>query len=191
MSWASLSNNECVSQANLQDAIANNIFVLKNAFGSTNEQISTSQAENWVYINAISKPANELVVKSDLVASSISANWTWYYNNIVEAPPFGGGYITIDVNGINVVSQSDLSGTQTTYTGNFNVNIGDSVSIYVYTYANNTYGTQTILNVQSPTGTILYNNDDIQINPGSPSSNTYTFTATSSNIVIYAESSSY
>lgn len=188
MSWAGIANNECVSEANLQDAITNNIFVLKNAFGSTQEQMSTSQVENAVYVNTISKPANELVVKSELTSTP---PWQWIYNNTVEAPPYGGGYITIDVNAINVVTQNDLSGTTTTYNGTLNVNIGDIISVYVYAYANNTYGTQTYLHIENPVGTVLYDNYDTQPSPGSPSSNTYTFTATSTSIIILSESNSY
>ena len=117
-------------------------------------------------------------------------NWQWIYNNAVEAPPFGGGYINIDVNAINVVNQSDLSSIATTYSGNLTIVPGDLVAVTIYTYANNTYGTQTFLQVEDPSGNILYTNTVTQPLPGSPSTLTYTFTATTSNIVITSQSNS-
>jgi hypothetical protein len=121
-----------------------------------------------------------------------SNNWSWTNNNVVETPPYGGGYITIDVNGINVVSQYDTSSTSsTTYSGYIPINIGDLVSIYVYSYPNNTYGTESDLNVQNPIGNIIFNQNDPQSGAGSPSSETFTFNATSTDMSIIASSNSY
>ena len=84
-----------------------------------------------------------------------------------------------------------MSATATTYSGNLAINTGDVVAINVYSYPNNTYGTQTFLQVEDPSGNILYSNSDTQPAPGSPSSETYTFTATTSSIVITSQSNSY
>jgi hypothetical protein len=119
-------------------------------------------------------------------------NWSWYNNNTVETPPYGGGYITIDVNGINVVTQFDTtSSSPITYDGFINISIGDTISIYVYSYPNNSYGTQTILSVENPIGTVIYNANDTQVNPGSPSSETFTFSVTAPIMSIVASSNSY
>jgi len=70
MSWASISNNQTVSLANLQDAVNNGVFTLKNAIPVSNKQTNKSEAEYYVYINSISKATNQLVVKSNLVANT-------------------------------------------------------------------------------------------------------------------------
>jgi hypothetical protein len=117
--------------------------------------------------------------------------WEWTNNNTTETPPYGGGYITITVNTVPVVSEYDTTSTSTAvYSGSFNVNPGDYVGISVYSYANNTAGTQTFLAVESPIGTTIYNNSDGQTNPGSPSSEGYAFYA-SDDINIVAQSASY
>jgi len=69
MSWASLTNNQTVSLANLQDAVNNGVFTLKNAIPVSNKQTNKSEAEYYVYIDPISKATNQLVVKSNLVAN--------------------------------------------------------------------------------------------------------------------------
>ena len=124
--------------------------------------------------------------------TSVPVNWSWTNNNVVETPPFGGGYIEISVNSIVVVNQTDTSSTTTTnYSNSLNVNVGDTVLVTIYAYANNTYGTETQLKVDSPSGTTLYNNTDTQPLAGSPSTNSYLFVATSAQIFITAASNSY
>ena len=119
------------------------------------------------------------------------ATWQWTNNNVVETPPFGGGYIMIDVNGINIVTQYDSSSTTTTtYSGSFTINPEDNVAVTVYSYANNSYGTQTCLEMQSPVGTDIYNSCDTQPSPGSPSSEGANFNLTS-DLAIIASSNSY
>lgn len=70
MSWASIANNQTVSLANLQDAVNNGVFTLKNAIPVSNKQTNKSEAEYYVNIDPISKANNELVVKSNLVANN-------------------------------------------------------------------------------------------------------------------------
>jgi hypothetical protein len=69
MSWAALANNECVSCNNLQDAVNTSVFVLKNSIPVSTKQITKAEAENYVYINPISKANNQLVVKSNLISN--------------------------------------------------------------------------------------------------------------------------
>ena len=73
MPWSTLANNQAVSCNNLQDAVNNGIFALKNAIPVSNECITKAEADFYVYINT-SKPdysgkaSNQLVGKSDLEA---------------------------------------------------------------------------------------------------------------------------
>jgi hypothetical protein len=118
--------------------------------------------------------------------------WTWTNNNTVETPPYGGGYFEVRVNGILVDSRYDSSSTsQAIYPGTTSAAPGDSIVITVYSYSNNSYGTQTCLQVQVPTGTTVYNSCDSQFNPGSPSSESYVFTMPSGNCTVDASSNSY
>jgi len=76
MSWSSLANNQTVSCSNLQDAVNNGVFTLKNTIPVSNKQINKSEAEYYVYINPISKATNQLVVKSNLVANTSTTSTT-------------------------------------------------------------------------------------------------------------------
>jgi hypothetical protein len=117
-------------------------------------------------------------------------NWEWTNNNVIESPPFGGGYIQVSVNSNVIINQSDLGSVTTTYNGYIVVPDGSAIDVYVYSYPNNTYGTETYLSVQSPLSTILYNANDPQSNPGSPSSETFSFVASNA-IYIISSSQSY
>ena len=70
MSWASLTNNQCISCNNLQDGVNNNVFTLKNAIPVSNKQVTRNEAEFYVNIqNITNRSANELVIKSDVISS--------------------------------------------------------------------------------------------------------------------------
>jgi orotate phosphoribosyltransferase-like protein len=70
MSWASLTNNQCISCNNLQDGVNNNVFTLKNAIPVSNKQVTKNEAEFYVNIqNITNRSANELVIKSDVISS--------------------------------------------------------------------------------------------------------------------------
>jgi|LakMenE18May11ns_1017448.scaffolds.fasta_scaffold9942390_3 hypothetical protein len=69
MSWASIANNQCVSLNNLQDAVNNGVFTLKNIIPVPNtKQVTSGEAEFFVNIIPTGKSVNELVVKSNLVS---------------------------------------------------------------------------------------------------------------------------
>ncbi len=75
MSWASIANNQTVSFNNLQDAVNNGVFTLKASIPVSNEQITKTDADTYVYIDTAygpyaSKASNQLVVKSNLVPLS-------------------------------------------------------------------------------------------------------------------------
>lgn len=70
MSWSSIANNQTVSLANLQDAVNNGVFTLKNTIPVSNKETTKGEAEFYVNINPISKATNQLVIKSNLVANT-------------------------------------------------------------------------------------------------------------------------
>jgi len=55
----------------------------------------------------------------------------------------------------------------------FNVTPGDYVSVNMYAYATQDYGTQACLTVENPQGTVIYDNCDSHYQPGSSASNSY------------------
>lgn len=76
MSWASLANNQTVSFNNLQDAVNNGVFTLKNTIPVSNKQTTKGEAEFYVNIDPILKANGQLVVKSNLVANTTSTTTT-------------------------------------------------------------------------------------------------------------------
>ena len=71
MSWAGIASNQCVSRNNLQDAVNNGVFTLKNTIPAGTKQITKAEANNYVNIDTAygpyaSKSYNQLVVKSNL-----------------------------------------------------------------------------------------------------------------------------
>lgn len=82
MSWAGIANNQTVSFANLKDAVDNGIFYSKQTQSTSNEQITKTDAGNYVYLNEsyspyANKASNQLVVKSNLVPRC----WCWKVTN--------------------------------------------------------------------------------------------------------------
>jgi len=91
MSWAGLANNQTVSFNNLQNAVDTSVFTVKNTIPSSNEQITKSDADFYVYIQAIpSKSNDQLVVKSDLVASTVTV-----FINICGTDADGSGNVNV------------------------------------------------------------------------------------------------
>jgi hypothetical protein len=75
MSWASLASNEAISGNNLINAVNAGIFAFKSSIPATDECITKSEADTYVYINTgktsyASKASNQLVVKADLETSA-------------------------------------------------------------------------------------------------------------------------
>ena len=75
MSWAGLANNQTISESNLLNAVQTGVFIIKNSLFSSSLQITKADADNYVYLNTAyapfsAKSSNQLVVKSDLQASS-------------------------------------------------------------------------------------------------------------------------
>jgi hypothetical protein len=72
MSWAALASNQTVSLNNLINAVTTGVFTQKTTIPTGLKQITKAEAEAYVNINTISgKTSNQLVVKSNLVASSL------------------------------------------------------------------------------------------------------------------------
>jgi hypothetical protein len=76
MSWASLGNNQTVSYNNLQDAVNNGVFTLKNTIPVSSKQTTKGEAEFFVNIDPILKGTEQLVVKSNLVANNSTTTTT-------------------------------------------------------------------------------------------------------------------
>jgi len=87
MSWAGLANNQCVSNANLDNAITTAVFVRKSSFSDTNQELTKERAQQYVYLNEnlasfLAKALNQLVVKQDLQAATIIGCGTGTYGTI-------------------------------------------------------------------------------------------------------------
>lgn len=85
MSWAGIASNQTVSFNNLQDAVNNGVFTLKNAIPASNEQITKADANYYVNINTsygpyAAKASNQLVVKSNLQAAAVGYPFTIWYD---------------------------------------------------------------------------------------------------------------
>lgn len=78
MSWAGIASNQCVSFANLQDAVATGVFMAAEAsVPPGSKQITKAEAQQYVVINTISgKSNNQLVVKSNLTAKTGVYKWS-------------------------------------------------------------------------------------------------------------------
>lgn len=88
MPWSTLANNQAVTFNNLQDAVNNGVFILRNTIPASNECITKADADNYVYINAsvILKQPNQLVVKQDLTSYTTGI----IYNSVDGAYPVSG-----------------------------------------------------------------------------------------------------
>jgi hypothetical protein len=90
MSWAGLASNQCVSWANLQSAVDNNVFIQIGLIPPpgipSNREITKTGALSAVDIESAplaSKSNNQLVVKSNLVATPA----TYYQLNHCSGGP--------------------------------------------------------------------------------------------------------
>ncbi len=134
MSWAALANNQCVTWANLQSAVNNNVFVQIGSIPPpgipSNREITKTGALSAVDIESSplsGKSNNQLVVKSNLVAtpatyyqlnncSGGAAAWT----KVAPALGFGQRYI---LPGFPVVYYWYNGMSQTTLPAGFNGSI--------------------------------------------------------------------
>jgi hypothetical protein len=97
MSWAGLANNQCVTWANLQNAVDNNVFIqiglIPPSGIPSNREITKTGALSAVDIEAsplAGKSNNQLVVKSNLVATPA----TYYQLNHCSGGPAAWTKIT-------------------------------------------------------------------------------------------------
>jgi hypothetical protein len=103
MSWSGIASNQCVSCENLQDAVTNGIFTLKNTIPSSTpakyKQITKAEANNYVNLDSsyapfAAKSFNQLVVKSNLQpCTNLPYSYTlvYYYQ---DGDPNYVGYLT-------------------------------------------------------------------------------------------------
>lgn len=97
MPWNDLANNQTISFTNLKDAVDTGVFAQKTTVPVSNEQITKSEADSYVWINTLfgpyaSKASNQLVVKSNLecavpVINTINLEWWGIANNETTSSP--------------------------------------------------------------------------------------------------------
>jgi hypothetical protein len=97
MPWNDLANNQTISFTNLKDAVDTGVFAQKTAVPVSNEQITKSEADTYVWINTLfgpfaSKTSNQLVVKSNLecgvpVINTEDLLWYGIANNETTSSP--------------------------------------------------------------------------------------------------------
>ena len=151
MSWAGLANNQCVSNANLDNAIATSVFVRKSSFSDSNQELTKERAQQYVYLNEnltsfLAKALNQLVVKQDLQAATIIGCGTgtygtiqWTANTLIKTTQYfnvgtTSGTITVDYTVVSGTASISViyGGTSSTITGLVSTN---GSATYSYTYS--------------------------------------------------------
>jgi hypothetical protein len=89
MGFVALDNFQTVSCNNLQDGVTIGYFTLKSTIPASQKQITKTEANDYVFIDTsitsyASKASNQLVVKSDLVAT-FSYNGNFYIRDIISS----------------------------------------------------------------------------------------------------------
>jgi hypothetical protein len=122
MSWAGIANNQCVSRNNLQDAVNNGVFTLKNTIPAGTRQITKAEANNYVNLNTAYPPYadktfNQLVVKSNLQGCiNLPYSYTLYCDYSDDASVVGlstSSAACSETYGITVYSNSSSIGVGT------------------------------------------------------------------------------
>lgn len=151
MSWAGLANNQCVSNANLDNAITTAVFVRKSSFSDSNQELTKERAQQYVYLNEnltsfLAKALNQLVVKQDLQAATIIGCGTgtygtiqWTANTLIKTTQYfnvgtTSGTITVDYTVVSGTASISViyGGTSSTITGLVSTN---GSATYSYTYS--------------------------------------------------------
>jgi hypothetical protein len=104
------------------------------------------------------------------------ATWTWTDNTN------GGGSFEIFVNSILVVQQFGAGNTGL-YSGSYAANVGDNVSVNVNSNGNPSGGTDAVLYIENPNGTIIFNSVNQTNLPNTPQSISYSFTQAATSVV--------
>jgi hypothetical protein len=97
MPWDDLANNQTISFTNLKDAVDTGVFSPKTTVPVSNEQITKSEANAYVWIDTLfgpyaSKANNQLVVKSNLscgtpLTVTTNLEWSGIANNETTSSP--------------------------------------------------------------------------------------------------------
>lgn len=127
MSWAGIASNQCISYANLQDAVNNGIFTLVSAISSTGQQATKAYVDahvsgfNTSYPSYASKSNNQLLVKGDIYNPgqfTLSPQYGMYFTGLTctGAPSFT----------FNVTTQTTLNFTGTIPAQTISVNLNGS-----------------------------------------------------------------
>lgn len=124
MSWAGIASNQCVSCNNLQDAVNNGIFTLKNTIPVSAKQITKAEANNYVNLNSAYAPYaakvyNQLVVKSNLQPCA-----TLPYSYTLYCDYYDGNYLA----GVSTSSAAcALTTAFTVYSSSSSIGVGTTL----------------------------------------------------------------
>lgn len=168
MPWVDLANNQAVSFNNLWDAVNFGVFIQKATIPVSNECITKTDANNYVYIDTsyssyAAKASNQLVVKQDLqnavgvyymtTAGTYPVTGTSLSYADIKLRNTSGGTIYLyglynsgGANSGSAYGYMQLTGQSTVYT--FGTITGYNQNIYSSTYftiANNTTVTITVV----------------------------------------------
>jgi hypothetical protein len=145
MSWAGLANNQTVSFNNLQNAVNTGVFTALTTIPVSSEQITKSDASTYVSIDTsyapyAAKASNQLVVKSDLVASGTTTTTTTASPTTTTTTTAAPTSITLHGSGRNkAITNGWTSSTDA-------CNNGATAATAVYSYTG-TLTTNTILTI--------------------------------------------
>lgn len=169
MSWASLANNQIVSDTNLADACNTGVFVPKTSIPSTGRMLTATAASNYAFVNTAAA-SNQLVSKSSL--SQYKACAYGPYNQYVYTTDGNRVYKSID-GGFSFAYYTALPYSVGVYvytalaassTGQYIV-VGGNTTNFVY--VSNDYGvsfTTVTISGASPFATFYINDIDMSEN---------------------------
>jgi len=80
MSWASIATNQTISADNLANGVSTGVLIPKGTLSFGGKQLTNLEVFNSVYVAPISKPNNQLVVKSDVSANVLYPGYWVYYS---------------------------------------------------------------------------------------------------------------
>lgn len=159
MSWAGLANNQAITLNNLANAVSTGVFTAKTSIPASQKCITKSEANTYVniwtgYGPYASKASNQLVVKSNLIATDISeirvtnnptySTTTLYCESNIN-PGSSGNYDYV---------QGRVTATILDQNGNaFNNNLGYAIEVYLDANASGCFSGVTNYTISIANGT--------------------------------------
>ena len=154
----------------------NTNFFFNNATPSSCTNTTTTTSTTTTTTTAPTTTTTSTTTTTTTLNSAFTT-WTWTDNTD------NGGSFEVFVNSILVVQQFG-SGNTGPYTGIYPANVGDSVSINVNSNGNSVTGTEAVLYVENPNGTIVFNSSNATALPNIPESISYSYTQDATSTVV-------